>query len=93
MKLKEEAELRVAALAALTLRVVRAGRITPSAFSSLLGSWVHVLLFRRPALCFLWHVFRVLADPSEDFLVIELLAEVRQQFADECEKAPGRQGR
>ena len=48
---------RVAALAALTLRVCRAGRATTSAFSSLLGSWVHILLFRRPFLSVFSAVF------------------------------------
>ena len=47
------------ALIALTLRVCRARRVTPAAFSRLLGSWIHILLFRRPLLVVLGAAFRV----------------------------------
>ena len=56
---------RIIALVALTLRVCRLGRISPSGFSSLLGCWVHVLLFRRPLLCVFSAVFRVPACDDE----------------------------
>ena len=48
---------RLAALAALTLRLCCAGRVTRRSLDSVVGCWVHVLLFRRVAFCLMSAVF------------------------------------
>ena len=40
-----------------TCEIARRGACTPQLLQTLLGSWIHVLMFRRPALCVLNAVF------------------------------------
>ena len=49
---------RIVILAALTGFVAKQGSCTPDLLSTILGCWVHVLLYRRPALCVLDSSFR-----------------------------------
>ena len=48
---------RIASLMLCTMIVARKGCCSPKLLSSLLGCWVHVLLFRRPLLAVLSHAF------------------------------------
>ena len=50
--------VRVACLAWITAIVAFRGFCTPELLASLLGLWIHILLFRRPALALLSAVFR-----------------------------------
>ena len=53
---------RVVILAALTSLVAKQGCCTLDLLSTLLGCWIHVLMYRRPALCVLDSVFRASQD-------------------------------
>ena len=50
--------VRVACLAWITAIVAFRGFCTPELLASVLGLWIHILLFRRPALALLSAVFR-----------------------------------
>ena len=49
---------RVACLALLTAYTARQGCATPEMLDSLLGSWIHVLFFRRPLFSIMDHLFK-----------------------------------
>ena len=49
---------RVAVLMMATLLLVRKGTCTPAVLSSVLGLWIHIVMFRRPALSLLNFAFR-----------------------------------
>ena len=49
---------RVGVLCTLTTEIVRRGTCAPKILASLLGLWVHVLMFRRPVLCILNEAFK-----------------------------------
>ncbi len=51
---------KVLALMTLATRIVRAGRVTRILLGALLGSWIFVIMFRRPALRVLFEAFRFL---------------------------------
>ena len=68
--------LRVVAVASLTLRLVRACRCSRALLASVVGLWVHILLFRRPVLCVLGAVFRFGRGASSDTAVLDLPPDV-----------------
>lgn len=49
--------LKTATLCALTMQLIVLGHSTPQLLQCILGSWIFVLMFRRPAMCILTQVF------------------------------------
>ncbi|CAE7810303.1 unnamed protein product [Symbiodinium sp. CCMP2592] len=65
---------RVAVLMVLTLAIARRGFASGALLSSVVGLWIHVVMFRRPALALLNHVFADAAR-SPDHVVFRLARE------------------
>ena len=57
---------RILCLMLCTAEVARRGSCTPQLLGSLLGCWIHVLMFRRPALCVLNAAFSEAAATPAD---------------------------
>ena len=49
---------RVVCLSLLTCKIAQLGSASPELLESILGSWIHILLFRRPLFCILDSLFR-----------------------------------
>ena len=70
---------RVLVLMLCTAEVCRKGSCTPKLLSMLLGCWIHVVMFRRPALCVLDSAFAAAALVPSD-RVIRLSSRARNEL-------------
>ena len=62
-----------------TIVIARKGLVSPRILSLLLGCWIHVLMFRRPILAILSHVFPEGRQCKQDAL-FELSREARNEL-------------
>ena len=70
---------RIGALMLCTIVIARKGFTSPRILSSVLGSWIHVLMFRRPILSILSHVFSEGQQVKQD-TIFELSREARNEL-------------